>query len=70
MGFADIQIPELMLQDNGHFLGVCGLQGLGHLHAICCSLEGDIEVAIAGQTFMFYQRKRASHNGTKGVLDQ
>ena len=65
-----MQIPELMLQNNGHFIGVGSFQGFRHLHPLCSGLEGDVKMALAWQAFMLYQRERASDNGSERIFDQ
>lgn len=49
MRFSDLHIPELVLDDDGHLLGVFRLQVLGDPHAGRAGEEGDEEVMITGQ---------------------
>ena len=41
------QIPELVLEHDGHFSGIALAQALGDLHAGSMRSEGDVEVMLA-----------------------
>ena len=47
--FVHRQPPELMLQHDGHFLGVTGQDMGGHLYSGETGAEGDVEMVIAQQ---------------------
>ena len=43
-----LQIPELVLQHDGHFLGETGLQMCGNIDTGRMGAEGDVEMMVAG----------------------
>jgi len=47
--FLDNEIPELVLQDDGHLLRILLMQPVGDAHARPVGVEGDIEVMVAGR---------------------
>ena len=45
-----LQVPELVLQHDGHLLGILLLEALRHRDPIRPRVEGDVEVMLAGET--------------------
>src|SRR5262249_46287058 len=48
--FMHHQVPELVLQDDGHLLRVLRHQARRQLHPFCLGQERNVEMMIAGQT--------------------
>src|SRR6202043_2500268 len=45
----DREVAELVLEDDGHFLGILGAQALRHAYPRRTGVEGNIEMMIARQ---------------------
>ena len=65
------QIPELVLQDDGHLLGILHAQPLGHAHALGGGVERDIEMVVARQAFFLDGLdENAAHHAAQRLLGQ
>ncbi|CUX14319.1 hypothetical protein AGR7C_Cc110171 [Agrobacterium deltaense Zutra 3/1] len=68
-GFGYFQVPELMLDNDGHLLGIFRLEVLGNPHARRAGQEGDEEVMVAGQTAgCGHFPQNLTNNAAKGIL--
>ena len=66
----DHEVPELVLQDHGHFLGVLLAEILGHLDAGVAGVEGDVKVMGAGQTVLGDLLERVADDAAQRLLDE
>ena len=48
----NIEVPELVLYDDGHFFGVCFFESFGDLYFGVVGEEGDVEVRVAGESVL------------------
>ncbi len=65
------QIPELVLQDDGHLLGILHAQPLRHPHALGVGVERDIEMVVAGQAFLLGRvREHGADHAAQRLLGQ
>ena len=64
------QIPELILQHYGHFIGETLVQCLRDIHARRRGLESDVEMVRAGQSAAIIDNltQNAANNGAQGLL--
>ena len=65
----DLQIPELVLQHDGHFAGIAFAQVLRNLGLGVVGAEGDIEMVVAGQAVLRDEFERPPDDATQSVLD-
>ena len=63
------QVPELVLQDDGHFLRVLRPDPLRQFHAGMAGAEGDIEMVAAGQALHRDMLDRLRHDVAQRLLD-
>src|SRR6185437_6037430 len=69
-GFVDLEIPELVLQDDGHLLGVLRLDPVGQAHALGAGVERDVEVVLAGQTLLRRVGQHVAHDAAQRLLGE
>ena len=67
---ADFQIPELVLEDDGHLLRILPEQPLGNAHAIGLGGEGDVEMVLARQALFDGVDEHAAHYAAQRLLGQ
>src|SRR6266404_2243066 len=67
--FLDNEIPELVLQDDGHLLRILLMQPVGDAHARPVGVEGDIEVMVAGKAALSRLAQCLAHDPTQRLLD-
>ena len=70
MVFLDCQFPELVLQNDGHFIRKTLAQMRGDLHSRCACFEGDIEVVVARKrrTCRLNLAEHPAHNRAQSLL--
>ena len=66
----DRQIPELVLENDGHFVGIFLAHRRGDGHARRLRLEGNVEMMIAGQAVASRIAKHLANNRSQGFLNQ
>src|SRR5690606_17950602 len=67
--FGDLQVPELVLDDDCHLLGIFCLQVLRDANARCAGQEGDEEMVVTRQPAgRRYFRQNLANDATKSVL--
>ena len=67
--FFDRQVPELMLQDDGH-LGRIGLaQTVGDVHVRCVGAKCNIKVMVPGKAFFRCMEKGCAHDPAQRIFD-
>jgi len=67
---ADRQVPKLVLQDDGHFLGILRARPLRQADAVCAGIEGHKEMVVAGQAVLGGVGEHRAQNSAQGFLDQ
>ena len=65
-----VEIPELVLQDDGHLGRILRLEAGGDAHARMLRVEGDEEVVLAGQAGLRHLGKHFAHEAAQGVLGE
>ena len=65
-----LEIPELVLQDDGHLLGILRAQPVRHAHAVGVGVEGDVEMMVAGQALLGRFGEHAAHHAAQRLLGQ
>ena len=63
------EVPELVLQDDGHFLRILRADPLRDLHAGVIGAECDIEMVAAGQTLQSHVFDRLRHDVPQRLLN-
>ena len=63
------QIPELVLQDDGHFVGILLAQARGNCHARRMGAEGDVEMVLAGQAVARRVGQNLANHAAQRVLN-
>jgi hypothetical protein len=67
----DHQIPELVLQHDGHLFGILLVQPLGDAHARRAGVERDVEMMLARQHAGFGDvNQHPAHDGAQRLLGQ
>ena len=66
----DRQIPELMLQHDGHGLRILRPHPLGQPHARRRGVEGDLEMVVARQAVLGGVRQHGAHDAAQGRLGE
>ncbi len=64
------EVPELVLQDNGHLFRILRAQPLGQPHAVGFGIEGDIEMMLAGQALFGRVGEHGAHHAAQRLLGQ
>ena len=64
------QIPELVLQDDGHFFRVLRAQAFGNAHAVAVGVERDVEMMIARQALLGGVGEHVAHHAAQRLLGQ
>jgi hypothetical protein len=64
------QIPELMLQDDGHLLGILRQHARRQAHAVRAGVEGNIEMMLPGQAVLGGVDEHLVHDPAQGLLGQ
>jgi hypothetical protein len=64
------QVPELVLQDDGHFRWILREHAWRQAHAVRAGVEGNVEVMLSGQTVLGGVHEHPAHGPAQGVLDQ
>ena len=68
--FVHLQIPELMLKDDRHFLGILRAQAVRHVHAVSTCIERNVKMMVAGQALLGGIRQHTVHDAPQGLLGQ
>jgi hypothetical protein len=69
--FAHRQIPVLVLQNDGHLLGILHAQPFRHAHALGLGVERDVEMVVARQAFLLDGlAEHAAHHAAQRLLGQ
>ena len=68
--FADLQIPELVLQDDRHLVGILLAQAIRHAHAGARGIERDVEMMVARQALLGGVGQHLAHDAAQGLLGQ
>ncbi len=63
-----LQVPELVLQHDGHLFRILLFEALRHRHALGARIEGDVEVMLAGQPVALHARQNLAHHAAQSVL--
>ena len=66
----DREVPELVLQDDGHVGRVAVAQELRDRHARMMGAEGDVEMMRRRRTFLGEAAQHVAHDGAQRTLDQ
>ena len=66
----DDQVPELVLQDDGHVLWILRTHALGHFNPFGASVEGDVEMVIAWQAAPGDVFEHSFHHAAERVLGE
>ena len=67
----DLEIPELVLQHDGHFFGILRAQPVRQPHAFGGGVEGDEEMMVAGQALVLPASvKHVADHAAQRLLDQ
>ena len=65
------QIPELVLQDDGHLLGILHAQPVRHAHALGVGVERNVEMMIARQVLLLGDvGEHVAHHAAQRLLGQ
>ena len=62
------EVPELMLQDDGHVLRILRPHAFGKPHAGRRGAEGDLEMMLAGKAILGDVGKHRAHDAAQGRL--
>src|SRR5581483_10016480 len=63
-----LQVPELVLQDDGHLLGILLLEPFGHRDALGARIKGDVQMVLAGQALALHPRQYLTHDAPQSIL--
>ena len=69
-GFQHHQIPELVLQDDGHLFRILRQQPWRNIHAFGGGQEGDEEMVLAGQAMLGGVGQHAAQHATQRIARQ
>jgi hypothetical protein len=68
LAFVNAQIPELMLQNDGHFLLVLLAQAFGNPYLRMACVEGNVKVMFSRQARLLDPQQGGANNTAQGIL--
>ena len=65
-----LQVPELVLQDDGHLVRILFLEALRDHNPLCSGIEGDVEMVLAGKAAPLHEREDLADHPAQSLLGE